>query len=194
MKLFKALLAEYKPISYNCASIFVHTFKRYGQNYASNDVQIQHTIRNLLDKCDNIINSNLVRTLVTKENVELNVSFHICFPYILLIFFNMNIWDTAIETFICTHAVYDALKDKTNVINQNVINQNVINQNVVHPTTSPSPNQTSSLKEVTPQSSSWSSTAASATSTSSNKSSTLKRVANDDPSPSSQNKRRGRYV
>ncbi|KAI8643145.1 hypothetical protein BD408DRAFT_442847 [Parasitella parasitica] len=171
LDLFKALLAEYKPISYDCVSIFVHTFKRFGRNYASNDVKIQHTMNKLSDKCDSVINSDLARTLVVKEHVEQS------------------------RLLYCIHVVDDVLKDKTNVINQNV----------VHPTTSPSSNRTSSLKEVTPQSSSSSSTsavdpqssisssaAAATTSTSSNKPSMLKRVDNDDPSPSSQNKRRSR--
>ncbi|RCI01704.1 hypothetical protein CU098_009908 [Rhizopus stolonifer] len=60
----------------------------------------------------------------------------------------------------------------------------------IHPTTSPLSNQTSSLKEVNPQSFLSSSTAAATTSKSLNKPSTLKRVDSDDPSPSSQNKRR----
>ncbi|ORE02418.1 hypothetical protein BCV72DRAFT_245196 [Rhizopus microsporus var. microsporus] len=157
LDLFKALLAEYKPISYDCMSIFVHTFKRFGQNYTSNNVKIQHTMKNLLNKCDNVINSDLARTLVMKERVEQS------------------------RLLYCTHVDDDVLKDKTNVINQNV----------VHPITSPLSNQISSLK-VTPQSSSSSSTLAATTSTSSNIPSTLKRVDNDDPLPSSQNKRRNR--
>lgn len=93
-------------MSFDCVSIFIHTFKRFGLNYASKDLKLQYAIINLVLKCDNVINSDLARTLVVKEQVKVNFSFHIYFTHTILIFFNMNILDTAIETFISYTVMY----------------------------------------------------------------------------------------
>ena len=55
LDLLKALMAEYKTISYDCVSIFVHTFKQFEQNYAFNNVKIQQfTIRLSLYQSDQL--------------------------------------------------------------------------------------------------------------------------------------------
>ncbi|KAI7892852.1 uncharacterized protein EV154DRAFT_503773 [Mucor mucedo] len=97
LDLFQALLVEYKPISYDCTSIFVRTFKKFALNYTSSNVKLQHNMKNLLNKCENVINSNLARTLVMKERVEQS------------------------RLLYCTHVADDVLKDKTSAINQNIV-------------------------------------------------------------------------